>query len=58
MLWLLYHMDILDMIDSGEIMSEEAGEKWMEQALEDNAYLMMVLIQYKRLKDKNREKSE
>ena len=57
-LWLLYHMDILDMIDSGEIMSEEAEEKWMEQALEDNAYIMMVLIQYKKLKDKNREKSE
>ena len=55
-LWLMYHMDILDLIDSGEIMSEEMEQEWTERALEDNAYILMTLIQYKKLKDQKRGK--
>lgn len=53
-IWLLYHLDFLDLIDSGRIMVEAEEHKWVEKALETNDYILLALIQYKKCKDKNR----
>lgn len=55
LLWVICHMDFLDMITSGKIMSEQEEQKWKEKATEDNSYLSMALIYYKKLKDQERD---
>ena len=53
-LWLMYHVPILDLIDSGRIMTEEEEARFMAQAEEDNAYILKTLVQYKKFKDRHR----
>lgn len=53
-LWLIYHIDFLDIIASGRIMTEEEEREWTERAINDNDYILQSLIQYKKTKDQNR----
>ena len=53
-LWMLYHMDFLDLIDSGKVMSEEEEQKWLEQAIHSGDYILQALVLYKRMQDRER----
>ena len=53
-LWMHYHMDFLDLIDSGKVMSEEEEQQWLEQAIHSSDYILQALVLYKRMKDRER----
>ena len=53
-MWLLFHIDILDIIDSGKILSQEEIDRWLERAVESNDLYTQVLLNYKVNKDRER----
>ena len=53
-LWMLYHLEFLDLIDSGRVMTGEEEQRWMERARRDENYILMLLVQYKKEKDQKR----
>lgn len=57
-LWLMYHVGFLDIIDSGRIMTDVEAKKWMEQAVEDNDHILMSLIMYKLSRDEKRTEKQ
>jgi len=55
-LWLLYHIDILELIASGREMTQMEEQTMMERAEKEGDDILITMVQYKRLKDQqNRE---
>lgn len=55
--WLICHMELLDLIDSGRAMSQEEERRWLTQAEEERDYFLMSLVLYKKTKDEFRARS-
>lgn len=53
-LWMMYHIEFLDIIDSGKILSENELNSWIERAVEEHDIGLQGLIYYKQTKDKMR----
>ena len=55
---LLYHIDILDIIDSGKILSQKEIDLWLERSIEENDLYLQVLVNYKIFRDRKRQEAQ
>lgn len=53
-LWVMYHIEFLDIIDSRRILPEDELNSWIERAVEEHDLGLQGLIYYKRTKDEMR----
>lgn len=56
-IWLLYHIEFLDIIDSGKILPQEEIDHWLERSIVEHDLGLQVLVNYKIQKDQQRLKT-
>ena len=52
--WFVSHMDIFELMVRTDCLTGQEAAVWIQQAAEKKDYVLMSLIQYKLIKDRNR----